>query len=136
MLSKEMSMKNCNNTTGNRTRYVLACSCRVPQLNNCLFQIDSRCISVFCCIPPSLDSHPKSDQSLYSPATLFWSFCFSSSVWFPTEILSLRSYHQISHQMASQFWLSYFYCCCNIWFSRHNLYFIISSDSPTIFNFY
>ena len=71
---RNKSRKNSNNTIGNRNRDLLVCSCRFPQLNQCHFQNDSQWSSVFCCVPPSLDTYP---------------FHFSSSVWFPPLIFSL-----------------------------------------------
>jgi hypothetical protein len=41
-----------------------------------------------------------------------------------------------SYHMTSPFWSSYIYCCYNIWFSVHNLKFIIGSDSPASLFFY
>ena len=63
------------------------------------------CSAVFCC--SSVSWHPSIlDHPQRTLATLFWSSCFSSSIWFPPETFPLRPCYQTSYLMASQFWSS------------------------------
>ena len=96
--------------------------------NERLFNIDIPCMSVFWFVPPCLDTHRfKFILNTVKPSE-FWSCCFSSSFCFPQKYFLDGPIIRHSYQMASQFSFSYLYCYQNIWFSLHNLQFVIISD--------
>jgi hypothetical protein len=70
----------------------------------------------------------------YSLATLIlvWFFCFSFSTWLPQKYIFLRYYHQTLLPDDQPILVFFFLCRYNIWFTIHNLQYIINSDSPAV----